>query len=303
MAYSATARTATAAARIAADLPILASGNAARTAVVNAQWRASGSWASGSDIAQRFYPGKRAHDGAADCLTRSAAPAGADDYLIFELSGARPFDLALVVESNFSSLASPVMALEIANANDFVSGAISLCSSWTSGRRRHSNFSLGPITPSLYSNVQWARLRLTTSGWGTLPELAELMLLRGYYLPQVPDVPYDNRQALSADVSVFEADTGAQHRYSRYSGRLELDARWESDDAAFAADLRAFWAGCNYGADPFVWIPNPTSAPSRIYVMRAEETDFALEQIENPGKFLARLRAKELAPFVEGGIL
>lgn len=258
-----------------ADLPILAYGNGARSPTAAAQWRSSGSWASGSDETDATQPAKRAYD---DCgyLRTATGTHGATVYYLMNLANVS-FDTVAIIGHNFGDLSSITsVTFTIADNNSYTSNAQAIAQ-WTVGfggrlvqAQLGGNGLDGSVVHSArYSNVQWARIAIAYGGSGDLPAIGEIVLATRVALPNRPEMPIHER-TLESKWGVFTGDNGHQFRHEDYAGRLAVSPMWRPDSSTYAAQFRTWFAGTSYGYRPFLWIPQPTGNKMEAYFCRTQ---------------------------------
>lgn len=294
-------------ARYAADLPMLVARNQAGTNNAVAQWRTSGSWASGSSSTYSdgvlSWATSRAWDDRAEPRTRATALSAGQVYLIFDLQNVT-FDVAAIVGHNFGTAGTTRVRIQIADDNAFTTrlqtiadwnGAPWLGSSTT---RRLVSVTLGAgvhvgvTTAAQYSGVRYLRILFDST---TPPEIGEVWLGVRYPPPNRPNFPDDESRTETATAEA-ESEAGVQHAVTQWSGRLVFTPTWWPDSVTYANLFRDAFAYSGYGTKPFLYLPNPSTSTRSAYVMR---TDPRLAVIQTSGSAReVRLPMREQAPFV-----
>lgn len=261
--------------RLADDLPIIAYGNAAKSANVEAEWRESGAWGSGQDDSAVIGFGALAYDD--DCLEDTYPAVDASPmHMIFDLDDVS-FDTIAIVGGNWDSLTSLTeVSVEIADDEDFTTNA-QIIATWTAnfGRRLVSaTLGAGLGDPNVtvagrYSGVQYLRVRVEYAGSGDVPAFGELFLMTRAALPHRPNDPIDE-ESLESSWSETETDEGVIYRTIDYTGRLVLGAKWSPDSTTYENQFRTLFEGSAFGDDPVLWIPHPDTDVREAYVVRLD---------------------------------
>ena len=290
---------------LAADRPLLASGPGLEDAI-RLSWRTSGSLSSGGDVTARGAPAAAGGDWMHHCCTRPRSNGvGLVHYFVAELAGAT-IDAAAVLTHNGAQLGG-VVGWRIDFGDDAAFASSETVALWTSQLdRRLVSVTLGAGNPGVlvgarYSNVQHVRLRIAYNGSAPHPEFGELLLLQRWQMARRPDVPHVERLVQSRAES-FTSYAGAEHAVTHYRGRAALEAVWPVVDEPSRAGWRAWHARMRHGADPFLYIPRPSSDVRRAYVMRLESPQLLASIDEDPELGEVRIAALEQAPFYAGEV-
>lgn len=265
---------------LAADKPLFIGSNILTAYNALPQWRVSGSWASGSDItssATRF-----GFDGHGHLQTFPTLSAGAQNYsYIMDLTegtgNTSTLDCAMILNHNFYTLTATVTVyLEISDISDFSSSTT--LATWTPGTADDRLISFSLNTNQRYVSVRYLRLRVNTSAGGgfvtNVPRFGELFAGRRYQMSYHPTIPWESK-AERSEVVDFVPHSGAAVRYVRNYGQRFFDftTKMHGSDANGLnqeTQLRNFWQACRYGARPFVFVPNPTTAAQNAYLCHAD---------------------------------
>ena len=287
-------------ARMTADVPMFVHSNVTGDVGPDGvpQWRNGGSWAAGTDEtvsdAVLTWSTSRLYDGRGTTPTRGAS----DDpqHLICSLDEVT-FDAIAIIGHNFLAATVSEVRVEIADDDAFTS-RLEVLATWTSGfGSRLVSTTLGaapgPIPPARYSNVPY--LRVVIEGASSDVQIGELFLGTRWAPPQPQDDDADERATASL-VDTAEAQSGRVQRVPRWTGRLQTALTWHPDTAEDVAGWRALYAGSQWGRDPVLWIPAPSSAPEAAYLVRLA-TDLAVANDAAEG-YSTTVGMTELAPFV-----
>lgn len=297
-----TALTAAQIARMAADVPIFVHSNV--TGGVGAegvpQWRNGGSWATGTDEtvsdAVLTWSTSRLYDGRGTTPTRGAA----DDpqHLICSLDEVT-FDTVAIIGHNFLAATVSEVRVEIAD-DDAFTARLQVIAQWTTGFGARlvstalgAGLETGNANGAVYSSVPY--LRVVIEGASSDVQIGELFLGTRWAPPQPQDDDADERSTASL-VDMAEAQSGRVQRVPRWTGRLQTALTWHPDTAEDVAGWRALYAGSQWGRDPVLWIPAPSSAPEAAYLVRLV-TDLAVVNDAAEG-YSTTVGMTELAPFV-----
>ena len=297
-----TALTAAQIARMAADVPMFVHSNV--TGDVGAegvpQWRNGGSWATGTDEtvsdAVLTWSTSRLYDGRGTTPTRGAS----DDpqHLICSLNEVS-FNVVAIVGHNFLAATVSGVRVEIADDDAFTS-RLQIIAQWTTGFGARlvstalgAGLETGNTDGAVYSSVPY--LRVVIEGASSDVQIGELFLGTRWAPPQPQDDDADERATASL-VDTAEAQSGRVQRVPRWTGRLQTALTWHPDTAEDVAGWRALYAGSQWGRDPVLWIPAPSSAPAAAYLVRLA-TDLATVNDAAEG-YSTTVGMTELAPFV-----
>jgi hypothetical protein len=297
-----TALTAAQIARMSADVPMFVHTNVTGTvgAEGEPQWRNGGTWTTGTDEtvsdAILTWSTPRLYDG------RGTTPtAGASDdpqHLICSLDEVA-FDTIAIVGHNFLAATVSEVRVEIAD-DDAFSLRLQVITQWTTGFGARlvstalgAGLETGNADGARYSSVPY--LRVVIEGASSVVQIGELFLGTRWAPPQPQDDAADERMTASL-VDVAETQGGRVQRVPRWTGRLQTALTWHPDTAEDVAGWRALYTGSQWGRDPVLWIPAPSSAPEAAYLVRLE-TDLAVANDAAEG-YSTTVGMTELAPYV-----
>ena len=300
--WTSTALTAAQIARMAADMPMFVHSNVTGDVGVEGvpQWRNGGSWASGTDEtvsdAVLTWSTSRLYDGRGTTPTRGAS----DDpqHLICSLDEVT-FDTVAIIGHNFLAATVSEVRVEIAD-DDAFTARLQVIAQWTTGfgarlvsTELGAGLESGNADGAVYSAVPY--LRVVIEGASSDVQIGELVLGTRWAPPQPQDDDADERSTASL-VDMAEAQSGRVQRVPRWTGRLQTALTWHPDTAEDVAGWRALYAGSQWGRDPVLWIPAPSSAPEAAYLVRLA-TDLAVVNDAADG-YTTTVGMTELAPCV-----
>jgi len=242
-------------------------------------------WTDGSKSSQ---PARFGYDGRPGLITTVESSSYQRWFYAVDLGSLVEFDCAFIIGHNFGSLSLKSVRLQVADDNSFTTNLTELYNFGSPGddsRLSALSLSGGRIT------AQYVWLRIDNGGVGNIvPELGEFILGRRRQLEYKPQRPYDI-YALSEESSIKKNPNGVISKtvYSRRGRELTGDL-WVTDDT-YLADLVAFYRQCR---GPFVWVENPSSAPSSWHFMMRDGPLMIPDT--NPGLRNYRLVADEQGP-------
>lgn len=246
-----------------------------------------------TDIAAVGFPASRAIDG---FWVRPTKPnTGATvHHLLFETSGAT-VDAAVVLGHNFED-AGGAVTVELATADDaaFTSNRAviaTLTKTWTDARR-----AVLLAGSDQYTNVDRISLKITAPS-SFVPEVSEVFVGQRHQVATQPLPPYDDR-ALRADVRKLRASSGVVTIVKRATGQLATKVDLLLEGTTERSELRDYFAGTDYGAQPFVFVPKPLSEPQRAYVLEPVN-GFRVANTRPPYTFRHTFDAVEMGPYWE----
>ncbi len=313
MVYIETAIPASELAAYTADAPLFLAGNVLSLYNALPQWRVSGSWTSGTNIAASGAPTRWAFDGHGHLPSRLTLPSPVinDFSYIMDLSegtnDARTFDSVVIWNHNFHLMTPTVTVyLEISDNSDF-SGDVDLAT-WlilSATDYRLTSFSLN--TAKRYTNARYVRLRVNTSAVGgfvtTPPFVGEIFLARRYQMSYPPELGVMPTGEISRDVTIFSPKSAASTTYVRNRGGRVFpsmmfrsggaDRNGHNQETAF----RNFWSASRQGTQTFVYVPNPSTQPGLAVFCRADER-FTIPQL-GPLEHELSCSFSEKAPFYQ----
>ncbi len=296
--WASTPLTAEEVARAAADMPMLVAPNAARSSLVEPQWRSTGRWDDGTDLTLADsvlrWGGARLYDGEATVPSQRATTViSATTSLVFDLASAT-IDVIAILAHDLAGTNCSAVVVEIADDPGFTVRLQQLAS-WTGDfGRRLVETRLGGGSGNRYTGVRYLRIVFTVD-WTHRFRIGEVFLGRRYAPPHRQDVEIDER-TLDSVLLVGEADDGSERRLPRLTRRLNTTLRWRPDTAAYVQLFRDWFAAIRWGLDPFLYIPRPNADERACYFCRTSP-DFAVIN-EVADAHTVEITVTELAPFV-----
>jgi hypothetical protein len=334
MAYATGTVTAAEQAALTAGRPLFCGTNHVRnirTGTVALEWSASGSWADSapagaSNRTSSVYPTTRAWDGHLYADTRPTGAEGTEGsgvnerrvyYLLAELDesslATHTIDLVMLRPLNVSSWPGiATVQVQIADDNAFTSNLLTIASFTGADLADRKLLDLNLTTgagANLYgrfTSVRYARLRIsTTVTWGSVrPQIGEWIMGRRRQLAHNPRIPHDERP-FSSVTSDFRAQSQATIRYvfARGASNKEL-ALMPQPSGTYAideiAELRTWFAECDYGARSFLYYEPAVSGQTRnAYWMILDEPSLAMP-LNGPLHRSVTLGMREQPPFTTG---
>lgn len=296
-------------ARLALDRPLFVSSNQASSYNTAAQWRTSGSWASGSSATYSdgvlSHVTSRAWDGRAEPFTRASAVSGSLTYLLFDLANVT-FDAIAIIGHDFAIHGTTGVAVQIADDNAFTTN-LQTIAQWSSSpwlgtaTRRLVDVTLGGgglhsgvVVGARYTSVRWLRIQVTTT---TAPGIGEVFIGQRQQLPHRPNGPQDETVLDGVD-DTAETEAGVIQGVRRLGGRFNTELAWSPDSQAYEDLFRDAWAGAAYGTKPLLYLPNPSTSLRTAYLCRPDRA-MAVTPI-GPYEREVRLSLLEQSPFVAG---
>lgn len=287
MAWSSAALSADELAQMAADKPILGGSQVLEDAT-DAQWRQSGSFASGSDETDSDWPARRAYD-RQDYLQTRPDSSQNTWYMIFQLPAVE-FDFLAIFNHG---MGGETVSAEVADDNAFSTNLQEIYSV-TAGGGRIVSFSLKHTGSDAlrYSSVDYFRLKVV--GTNILPRLGEIWLGRRRQLDQQPLVPWDEK-AKRSSVDYFESASGVRHAYIRNQGQRLMAATFNPHTTTYKDAIENWFSDCDYGGSPFVYCDKPTTSPTDAVVMSLDAPELVFPQV-GPFERNVTIMASELGP-------
>lgn len=277
------------------DAPLIAGINALESPQ-DVDWRQSGSFASGSDEADSSFPTARLYDRHTKRLSKPDS-AQTTWYVIAQLNASVPdFDGILILNHNFGTIGGLTVSVEIADDNAFSSNLVEIASWSPSDDKRLADVELGHTGDSISDPVRYKDvpyLRVKIDGTSGTPQIGEILLIRRRQLKHNPRVRWDEHHQRS-DRTVFRSKSGASQVVTRYTGQFVLEADFNPATTESKGVITDWWADIGRGEKPFVWMENPSTAPSDFYLMvPPAENQFPLV---GPFERTWALRAEEQGP-------
>jgi hypothetical protein len=279
---------------------------------VQPEWRVSGSWASGTNIADPTRStlwgfDRRGHLGTGSTSINGQTEVSYICDLVEGTDAAHTLDTVFIWNHTFRLLGTNTrITLEIADSSDFVTNNRVLAT-WDDPDDRpllafHLN-GLGMDIDRRYTNVRYLRLRLRkTSGTfgANLPTFGELWCGRRRQLWYFPDVPIDFRSE-SADVVDFESKSGNRTRYVRSRGRRRFNLVLRSGGVAEQVNqeqtLRDWFSDCYEGSRPSVFVIDTDDSARTPHVVFPDPPELFVNAL-GPNERECSLSLVECAPFV-----
>lgn len=236
------------------------------------QWASAGDLATASDN-DSTYPTDALFDRRLDKATRPAT-ARATQYLGIDLGAdAADFDCFMLKIEGFAS-GTVTPDLYIDNASNFGTSTQIYDGSALSAADEPIRIvgltlddALGG-TAKVFSNVTYLWLVLTGSGSHQVG-VCELWLGKRRQLEGYPDLPYLPEGVVESGFRDIEAESGAIRRHGHFYGRRQFQLNATSDtDSEFYDPLNSWWTDCQNGRKSSLYIPQPSSAPTKCYVVQ-----------------------------------
>jgi len=281
------------------DKPMLVGGNVIETSAPSAsniKWLSTNSLTDTTET-NSSYPASNAWDRFLNVDTRPDTT-GATWNLSMNLGTHEPFDMIMIGGHNFGTIGG--LTVKFQKATDATFGSVTDLSSWSPGssnKRLVSVVLSDTSTAKRWTTTPYVRINITgTSG---TPKIGEVWLGRRRHLPYKFNVASQEKRTRS-EVIRFESMSGLVTTYTKSSGKalrsgaIEMDIRPATNET----DVTTWWSECGYGSKPFLWIENPSTAPSDCHVMICDpELDFDLT---GPSSRMLQLDMVESAPFLSG---
>ena len=298
------------------DRPLFACSNALDSYNVVPVWKAntdaSGAranfpnWTAGSDITDNGYPTRFAFDRQLTSWTQPVYTAANRNYaLLFDLGGIFDIDIFALINHQLRNYSTNAVTItySFSDSNDFSTGAaydVQLTAGGSNKRIVDYRMSQGVYTR--ISGCEFFRLNFhVPASAGTVPRVGELLLGRRHQMSYYQNPPFDDASVRS-DVADFVPKSGARRRYVRYAGQRIYSPTWQFGHADAngldqLTELRAAFAECNYGGKPFLYVNNPTTAPTVAPWMMFEQPDLDIPVVEGPTDRVVQTHLTEIAPF------
>jgi len=230
------------------------------------RWSTTGV-ATDPSIVDASYPVRHLTDGIGWTVSRAATASvtgAARVYLTAELDEVGAIEaVAVWLESVSDWPAGSTLVAQIADNTAFSSNLVTLA---TMTPRVGWNVAM---LGNRYTSARYVRLRMGAGAgtpWGTAtPSIRQVVMGARYQLGRRPREPFDDdpRQSIVSD---FVADSGARIRQPISTGRSSLSVALrphESNAYGFddVARIRSAYSDGNNGAEPWLWISDPSSSP------------------------------------------
>jgi hypothetical protein len=246
----------------AADKPILMGRNWQReSTAVDPWWNQTGSWA-GIDETDSAGPTVRVYD-EFDHLQSFPDANQATWYLLFDFGAAvGVIDSVAILNHNLNT-ASAVVDIQVADDSTFATNLKTLESQTPSDDKRLVFLDLDDTAGGgqlRYSNVQYARIKLTTLG--AVPKIGEVIWSRRRQLKHKPSGQWDKSNFRSA-ISRFESSTGIMTDHVFHKNRRRVSMQLSPHETANIDDLTTFFeTEIDGGTLPFILIDDPGTSPT-----------------------------------------
>lgn len=286
---------------VTADRPMLGS-NAIKTTPTASRWTASALGVediADASLVDTAYPTSNAWDGKTHLDTQPST-AGTTRTLIYDFGATGlTFDFAAIIGHNFFTL-SATATLAISDLPDFDTGAgasrrIALAAWTPANNNRIIDLQLGTNNNgnNRYSGVRYVALQVT--GSSGKPAVGELILGRRRQLFGLPMQPFDTSSSF-ATTEDFVARSGARTRYLYNKGGRRLEGVLQGHTSTYTGNVGSWFADTDYGHRPFIWIPNPGTAPSTFMMMYLDESSMMHPYVDGPNERRFNMRATEQGP-------
>ena len=320
--------------------PALIPNNILERSSVEAQWRVSGSWASGSDITSSAGPARLSYDRRAKVQTLADIDSLAGNAvvsLIYDVSAssiaAASFDCVAILGHNFNAVTklsgvfidiSDVSAFTNLNAGGGDVNRSFTIKSWSSATDWGTTDTLRPIrlfaniltdpetigASARFASVRYVRVRFTFSSniatSDAIPKIGEVWLGRRRQLAMHGQLSFTDRpfKAESAD---FKTESGDMIRHSLYQGAGDTEVTFNTGGANLLYDmeteLREWQHQISYGQKSFLYIEDMSTAETdrRVWAMMQDPPTFQLQQL-GPFEKEVTIGMVELPPYVSAEV-
>jgi|SRR5882672_1488353 len=218
----------------------------------------------------------------------------------YVLDATRPtnsFDCIAILNHNLDDFVGITVRVDVADNATFSTNLITGYISFTNVTAdRH--LALASLTR--LSGGGYIRIRLQHGG-SFAPIVGEFWIGRTRQL-RSSHKPGGDIQALRSRIVVSDG-AGAGIGLANSIGSRALSLSYTPrDDAAGLLDsdtLRSWWAECGYGSMPFLFVPNPATAPHSFLLMRSEDRALSLERKDFADRTV-NFHWLEQTPFISG---
>lgn len=287
------------------DAPVFIARNVLWNQDVAAEWRTTGSWASGSDVTAAGQLTSRASDGKLNEFTSPSDQTSSAYYLMWQLTTPNFFDAVTILGHNWADLNGTVtIRMQIDTVNNFASPTTLFTTAPTiNGRYANWDFGAASVT---HEDYVYLRLQiLSTETFTTMPRVSEVMLGQRRQMGRKGDRPYVER-ATGSDSERFRAGSGASVDYVHSEGGDVLPRIWrpfDGNDVTIGLDdsqtLVDFWRDCGRGTKAFAYAENPSSDQSGVHWMKASEGSRLEERKVGPNMYAMGISMEEESPFLD----
>lgn len=280
-----------------------------------AEWRTTGSWASGSDLTDSDFPTTRLNDGRVHLVTKPTDVATATYYVMLDLTvgttDAYTVDFCSVHGHNFGDLPGNITCtLQIDNNSDFSTPVTLGVYASVADNKAFAFTQIGVAPDSnfyTYTSVRYLRLKIETdAGDVGIPEIGQLVIGKARRLSQGPTRPWDP-DGTESDVADFSPKGGQGVRYTRSYGQAVLRSiQWQATGTDLyslddVATLKSWRDDTNHLSTPFVYVVDPRSVSAavsdQVYFFQVRSPGFRSAYIGPAERRIGPFDFEELAPF------
>lgn len=295
MAWSSTALASGEATALAADRPVLIGYSAVQRApTLLAEWNTDAGSFAETDRSETDYPAYFMHDKFAHSQSRGGAAITDNEwYALFDASqGSAVVDCVAILNHNLTGLAGIGIDIQRADNSAFSTNLATITT----------------VTPTAARTIVFFSNRFIAGGYLRLRITAT-----GNFVPRIGEVWWGRRRQLRTDVRpggdidalssvlAMSVGSGSESVTTKALGRLSPELEFTpQDDLSTLVDtetVRAWWADCDYGAAPFLWVPNPTSAPNDVRLMSSADLGLSMPRKNFSDRTFKRTW-RELPPFL-----
>lgn len=262
----------------------------------------SGLWTQGglmasTDYSDEDFPTVAAWDGFGHVPTKplDSAPAANTWYLNLQPAASASFGISgiAVIGHNFAEVSGGVdVTVEIAKDAAFSTNLTEVhdFGTVTSAERLAAQLSTS------YLAATYVRLKMVSNAGGSWsPQIGEFVVGPTTFLSNGPIKPFDDL-GYATEVDVIESKSGAEVRYHRFDGQLNLPYRILFESATDLANVRTMERATRGGARSVVLFPAPVSLASRGYLVTLP-AGFSAPNVFGPAVREVNLSCTELPPF------
>lgn len=296
-----------------ASKPMLVGLNVLDDQQTQAQWRTTGSWASGSDLTDSDFPTTRLNDGRVHLVSKPTDVATTEYYVMLDLNTgtneAHTADFAAVLGHNFGDLPGLITAtLQIDDNSDF-STAVQLGTYSVPDNRAFAftQFGVPDADWHTYTTIRYLRLRITTNAADIgIPEIGQLVIGKARRLSQHPTRPWDP-DGTESDVADFAPKGGQGVRYVRSYGQAVLrQVQWQATGTDLyalddVATLQSWRDDTKHLSAPFVGVLDPRSispaVSDQVFFFQARTPVYRSGYLGPAERKIGPFDFEELAPF------
>ena len=274
------------------------------TRLSSGRWNADGNPAT-ADASDASYPATGAYDGHCGTMTRMDAAAQVRWYVADRGANPDPLDALFLhcIEQGYASATLTVYVSDGSTDEEITS----ISSDHFQSSKRLFVTEMQMSGDSGDEQRQWTTARYIKlkfdagAGHTCRPQLTEVIAGEQRQLGRLPLHPYsgiDEDTAMDASTTLAGAESTTTH----YAGAHAMSGVQYRFENTTQRDLvRSMWADCGRGARPWIWCPNPDTAPDTAYLMRWTESSprkLRLRRIDGPNIWEWTINAVE-----QGGYL